>query len=169
MAMNEASAQKKIAELGMPDLPLIEVAPRPAKVDADWFKKYRDARRAFMMSLVDDVEDLAFLSLSREEFMDLVMGRKIPTNMSIRMRVPLVWGGALSPDNMFLCATFPHSHNMDRFIISQSGAPKIWMPNPAKKLYMPANTASGGAGGNATEDRLTQMAAQVAAARGGME
>ena len=169
MPMTDASAQQKISDMGMGDLPLMEIVPTPTKVDANWFKTLRDTRRTFMMSLVDNVDDLAFLNLSREEFMDLVMGRKIPTNMSIRMRVPLMWGGAIAPDNMFMCATFPHSHNIDRFIISQSGEKKVWVPNPAKKIYIPANTASSGVGGNATEDRLTQMAAQIAAGRGGME
>ena len=35
-----------------------------------------------------------------------------------------------------------------------------------KKIYIPAHTAGGGEGGNATEDRLAQMAAQFAASRG---
>ena len=42
----------------------------------------------------------------------------------------------------------------------------IWLPNPAKKIYVPAHTAGGGDGGNATEDRLSQMAAQIAQSRG---
>ena len=54
---------------------------------------------------------------------------------------------------------------MDRFIIAQSGAQTIWMPNPTKKIYLPAHTAGGGDGGNATEDRLAQIGAQIAADR----
>ena len=55
---------------------------------------------------------------------------------------------------------------MDRFIISQSGNDIIWLPDPAKKIYLPVSTISGGDGGNATEDRLTEtIAAQIAADR----
>ena len=97
---------------------------------------------------------------------DLIMGRRMPENLSVRFRVPLVWGGTLDIDNLFMCMTFPHSHNMDRFIIEQSGNDIIWMPNPAKKVYLPAHMMNGGDGGNATSDRLSQLAAQIAASRG---
>jgi len=98
--------------------------------------------------------------------MDLIMGRRMPENLSVRFRVPLVWGGKLEIDNLFMCMTFPHAHNMDRFIIEQSGNDVIWLPNPAKKIYIPVHMANGGDGGNATEDRLSQMAAQIATSRG---
>jgi hypothetical protein len=54
---------------------------------------------------------------------------------------------------------------MDRFIMSQSGNETIWLPNPEKKIYLPAHLAGGGDGGNATEDRLAQMSAQIASDR----
>lgn len=119
-----------------------------------------------MQSLGESIEELAFMNLSQEEFMDLLMGRALPANTSIRMRVPICWGGEISPDNMFMCSTFPHSQNIDRFIIGQAGNETIWLPSPAKKIYIPAHTAGGGEGGNATEDRLAQMAAQFAVSRG---
>jgi hypothetical protein len=40
------------------------------------------------------------------------------------------------------------------------------MPNPSKKVYLPAHMMNGGDGGNATSDRLSQLAAQIAGARG---
>jgi hypothetical protein len=102
------------------------------------------------------------MNLPQGEFVDLVMGRRMPENLSVRFRVPLVWGGKLEIDNLFLCTTFPHAHNMDRFIIEQSGNDVIWLPNPAKKVYIPAHMASGGDGGNATDDRFNQISNQVA-------
>ena len=118
-----------------------------------------------MASLTDSAETLAFMNLTQDEFMNIIMGRDLPQNISIRFRIPLVWGGKLEIDNLFMCWTFPHSYNMDRFIIVQSGAQTIWMPNPTKKIYLPAHTAGGGDGGNATEDRLAQIGAQIAADR----
>jgi hypothetical protein len=163
--MTKSSAEKRLADLLMDDLPVMEFVPADAVVAPDWFARYKPLRREFMRSLTDSVEDLAFMNLSQDEFMGLVMGNRMPANLSIRFRVPLVWGGKLEIENMFLCRTFPHSHNMDRFIIEQSGNDAIWLPNPAKKVYVPAHTM-GGDGGNATEDRLSQLAAQLASSRG---
>lgn len=166
MELSRTAAETIMKDMGMDDMPLVSVSPKPHMVPPDWFTKYKSARRTFMQSLVDSVEELAFMNLAQDAFMDLIMGRAIPANMSVRMRLPMAWGGEISPDNMFMCATFPHSQNIDRFIISQSGSGTIWLPAPAKKIYIPAHTGGGGDGGNATEDRLAQMAAQIAAARG---
>ncbi len=156
------SAEQRMIALGMDDVPLMPITPTTTTLPADWFTEYRKLARKFMESLTDSVEELAFLNLSQDEFMALVMGRALPENMSIRFRHPLMWGGKLEIENMFLCHTFPHSYNMDRFIIEQSGAAQVFLPNPAKKIYLPAHTAGGGDGGNATEDRLSQLAAQMA-------
>lgn len=166
MQWNQGIAEKRITELGMDDLPLVQIRPTPHAVSPDWFKKYHELVHQFALSLTDSASDLAFMNLPSDDFMDLVMGRRMPENLSIRLRVPLVWGGKSEIDNMFLCMTFPHAHNMDRFIIEQSGNDVIWMPNPAKKVYIPSHMMNGGDGGNATTDRLSQMAAQIASARG---
>lgn len=166
MQLNRSSAEKIMADMGMSDMPLIQMRPSPAKIAPDWFAKYKNARHAFMRSLADSVEELALMSLSQDDFINLITGRTMPANMSIRMRTPMAWGGEIIPENMFMCTTFPHSQDLDRFILGQSGNEVIWMPNPAKKIYLPAHTAGGGDGGNATEDRLSQIAAQIAADRG---
>ena len=166
MQLNQGAAEKRIADLGMDDLPLIQMRPESRPVSPDWFKKYHSLIHEFDISLTDSVQELAFMNLPQDDFMDLIMGRRMPENLSVRMRVPLVWGGKLELDNLFLCMTFPHSHNMDRFIIEQSGNDIIWMPNPSKKVYLPAHMMNGGDGGNATSDRLSQLAAQIAGARG---
>ncbi|MBN1325110.1 MAG: hypothetical protein JW974_02740 [Alphaproteobacteria bacterium] len=166
MQLKKSSAEKRLADLFMDDLPVMEFNVRDVTVSPDWFTKYKTLRRDFMKSLTDSIEELAFLNLSQDEFMGLIMGREMPENLSLRFRVPLVWGGKLEIDNMFLCRTFPHSQNMDIFIIEQAGKEIIWLPNPAKKVYVPAHTAGGGDGGNATEDRLSQLAAQLATNRG---
>ena len=166
MQLTKSSAEKRLADLFMDDLPVMEFTVNTVNVAPDWFVKYKSLRRDFMKSLTDSIESLAFLNLTQDEFMGLIMGHTMPKNLSIRFRVPLVWGGRLDIDNMFLCRTFPHSHNMDRFIIEQMDSKTLWLPNPAKKVYVPAHTAGGGDGGNATEDRLSQLAAQLAAGRG---
>lgn len=166
MQLTRASAEKIMSDMNMSDMPLAEFQPRPARVAPDWFPQYKKLCHQFMESLSDSVDTLAFMQLSQEEFMSLIMGRALPANTSIRFRIPLIWGGKLEIDNLFMCRTFPHAHNIDKFLITQSDAKTVWLPNPAKKIYLPTGTGGGGDGGNATEDRLAQMAAQIASSRG---
>ncbi len=166
MKISETSAIARISDLGMDDMPLMEYTPRPTKLPNDWFITYRNLCHKFMQSLTDCATEIAFMNLSQTEFMNLVMGRELPRNTSIRWRIPITLGGELSIDNMFLCRTFPHSHNMDRFILEQSNNDTLWLPNPSKAIYVTTHTAGGGAGGNATSDRLAQMAAQIANSNG---
>ena len=105
-------------------------------------------------------------SMTEKEFINLIMGKTLPENLSIRFRIPILWGGALDISNMFLCWTFPHAYNMDRFIIEQSDATTIYLPNPEKKVYLTSHTGGGGAGGNSTSDRLTQAAFNAISGRG---
>lgn len=162
MQMTRDAAEKRLSDLGIPDMPLTLVPATPTPIPQDWFIRYKETCRKFATSLTDSVDILAFM-VSQDEFMDLIMGRAIGKNLSIRLRVPLMWDGKLDISNMFLCRTFPYSHNMDRFILEQSGADELWLPDPAKKVYMPIDTFGGGDGGNATEDRMSQIAAQMAA------
>ena len=165
MEWTQATAEKRLQDLKMPDMPIMAVSPNNTIVDPDWFPKYKTLCHEFMRSLSDSVQELAFMNLGRDEFMNLLMGREIPCNLSIRFRIPLVWGGKLNMDNLFMCATFPQSQNLDRFIIEQSGNKTIWLPNPAKKIYLPIHSTISGNGGNAVADRLNQFAATVVAGR----
>ena len=162
MKISETNAIARISELGMDDMPLMEYSPKPTKLPNDWFAQYHALCHKFMESLTDCATELAFMNLSQNEFMALLSGRALPRNTSIRWRIPLTMGGELSIKNMFLCSTFPHSHRLDIFILEQSTNDTLWLPNPAHAIYVTSHTATGGTGGNATSDRLTQMAAQIA-------
>lgn len=166
MQLNASTAEKKISDLGIKDMPLVEYTPKRTSVTSDWFTQYKQLCHQFMSGLSDCIEELALINMSQEDFMDMIMGHRIPENLSIRFRIPLVWGGDLSVENMFMCKTFPHSYNMDRFIIMQSGNDTVWLPDPPKKIYLPVSTLGGGDGGNGTEDRLTEtIASQIVADR----
>lgn len=166
MQLNQESAKDRLAALGMDDMPVMEYRPQRCTVDKDWFKKYAIARRDFLASLTDSYEEIAFMNLTQDEVMNLIMGKSAPENTSIRLKIPLIWGGDLSVDNMFMCSTFPHSHNLDRFIFEQSDASIIFLPNPSKKIYVTTHLAGGGAGGNAASDRLTAAAMNYVSSRG---
>lgn len=158
MQLNEHSALERLAALNMEDMPVIAYTPTKCSLDNDWFKKYSVLRHEFLTSLTDSMEEIAFMNLPQNEFINLVMGRSLPENTSIRFRIPLIWGGKLELENMFLCWTFPHSFNLDRFLIEQNDAKTIYLPNPEKKVYLTTHTGGGGDGGNATSDRLSQSA-----------
>lgn len=166
MQMTQTAAEKIIADMGMDDMPLILVHPEHVSLGPDWFAQYKNEIRKFLLSLNDSVQDLAFMNLTQDGFMGLLTGNAIPDNTSIRFRIPPMFGGAINMENMFMCATFPFAHNMDRFIIMQCGNDAIWLPNPAKKIYIPTHLTTGGDGGNATSDRLSQLAAQLAGEHG---
>ena len=46
--------------------------------------------------------------------------------------------------------------NLDKFIIEQSDARTVYLPNPEKKVYLTTHSGGGGDGGNASSDRLTE-------------
>ena len=127
MQLNEHLALERLKALGLDDMPVMEYVPKRCALANDWFKTYSALRREFLSSLSDSLEEIAFMNLTQDEFMGLVMGKSLPDNLSIRFRVPLLWGGELSIENMFLCSTFPHSYNMDRFIIDQSDAKTVFL------------------------------------------
>lgn len=162
MKIPENIAIARISELGMDDMPLIEYTPKPTKLSPDWFSTYHKLCHEFMETLTDCATEIAFMNLSQNEFMGLISGRTLPRNTSIRWRIPITLGGEMSIENMFLCRTFPHSHNLDIFLLEQTNNETLWLPNPAHNVYVTTHTAPGGTGGNATTDRLTQMAAQIA-------
>lgn len=166
MQYTQHSAQERLADFGMDDMPVMEYVPTRCIIDKDWFQKYSALRRAFLSSLSDSIQEIAFMNLSQEEFINLVMGRELPENLSIRLKVPLLWGGKLELNNMFLCSTFPNSFNLDRFLIEQKDAKTVFLPNPEKKIYLTTHTGGGGDGGNATSDRLSQIAANFMSGRG---
>ena len=159
MEWTQSNAEKRLQELKIENMPIVAVRPTPVSVDSNWFQKYKQECHRFTRSLTDCVEELAMMKLTRQEFMDLLMGRDLPNNLSIRFRVPLIFGGKIDIDNMFMCMTFPHSQNMDRFIIEQTGNNTIWLPNPARKIYLPIHSTISGNGGNAVADRQSQIAA----------
>lgn len=161
MQWTQETAEKRLEALKVPNMPLVAIRPQGTAVAQDWFQKYKELCYEFMRSLTDSVQELALMNLSREEFMELIMGRKLPVNLSIRFRTPLIWGGKLDIDNLFMCLTFPVSQNLDRFIIEQSGNDTIWLPKPQKKIYVPIHSTISGNGGNATADRLAQIGATM--------
>ena len=166
MQLNEHSALERLSALGLDDVPVVEFTPKRCPLNPDWFKRYCELRREFLSSLSDSLEEIAFMNLPQNEFMGLIMGKSLPDNLSIRFRIPLMWGGELKIENMFMCMTFPHSFNMDKFIIEQSDAKTIFFLNPERKVYLTTHTGGGGVGGNATSDRLSQSAFNFMSGRG---
>jgi len=159
--MTKTDAERRLATLLIDDLPIVQLANVPHAVPPDWFIKLRKLRREFMQSLDDSIQELSFLNLSQPDFMDLLRGRRLPENLSIRFRIPLEMGGELSVNNLFMCPTFFPTYNIDRFILEQAGRASIWIPSPVKKIYVPINFINPGQGGNSSTDRMTESGIQM--------
>ena len=160
--MNKTEAEQRLTALHLGDVPIVEIGAVHRTVPNDWFAMAKLVRRKFISSLDEkDMEELSFFNLSKDQFMDMMTMKKLPENIALRWRIPIIYGGPLEPNNMFLCHNFPVSKDMDRFITEQTGAHSLWVPNPVKKIYVSAHMLGGGAGGNATSDRLSQIAAQM--------
>jgi len=156
MFRTKKEAESRLAHFLMDDLSIDACAATPHPIAGDWFQKFRAARKQFMRALDDSIQELAMLNLAREDFMALLMGQRLPENLTIRFRKPILYGGEISADNMFMMPSYPIGLNLDFFMIEQIGQGEIWYPNPAKKVYISINMISGTEGGNATSDRLAQ-------------
>ncbi|MDR2770103.1 MAG: hypothetical protein LBB08_01485 [Rickettsiales bacterium] len=157
-----SGAQRRLAELLMDDMPLSECEAASTPLPPDWFMRFRAARAEFLKSLGDSMDELVMISLGREDFMSLLSARCIPENLAVRFRRPILYGGRIEPDNMFLITGFPYGFNLNLFMAEQIGSDKIFYPDPAKKVYVSSNILSGSDGGNATANRLEQgFAAQI--------
>lgn len=162
MFSSKQDAERRLAQFLMDDMPLGECKALPAHLPGDWFMRFRRARAEFLGSLEDSIQELALLNLQRDDFMDLLTAKRLPENLCLRFRRPILYGGEISAGNMFLMMNFPYGINMDAFMAAQSGQDDIWYPDPEKKIYVSLHVISSAAGGNATSDRLAQgFAAQV--------
>ena len=166
MQLTEHLAKDMLATLGLEDIPIVEYMPKSCSLDSNWFQKYVKIRREFLTSLTDSIEEISFMNLTQDEFINMLMGKSLPENTSVRFKIPLIWGGEIKTENMFLCWTFPHSFNIDRFLIAQNDAKTVYLPNPEKKIYLSTHLGGGGDGGNATSDRLSQSVYNFMTERG---
>jgi hypothetical protein len=165
MFREKRDAEARLAGLFIDDLPLESCPAAPVPFPADWFPRFRRARAAFLESLGDSISELALLNLAKNDFMGLLTAQRIPENLCVKFRRPMLYGGEIAPENMFLTPLFPSGMNIDVFMAEQSGQGEIWYPNPAKKIYVSVSVISGGEGGNATSDRLAQSFAHMAQER----
>lgn len=159
MKMTKETATKKLSLLFMEDMPIIEHKVILTKLSSDWFDKYKKIRNDFLKKIINSLDELFWLNLSEKSIIDLLTKEKIPNNISLRFRVPIIYGGEISIKNMFLCKTFPHSYNIDKFLSEQIGEEKIWLPNPEKDIYIPIHTSGTSGGGNGAN--LTQTANSI--------
>lgn len=125
MQLTRDSALEKLAKFGMDDMPVIEYIPNRCVIDKDWFQKYSMLRREFLASLTDSFDEIAFMNLSQEEFMNLMMGKKMPENTSLRFRIPLIWGGKPVIHRTVAQRRYAYRYCGARRIVSFHGTPRF--------------------------------------------
>jgi hypothetical protein len=165
MLRNINEAEARLENFGISGMRLSACFAHPSQLPADWFQKFLEMRKKFMKSLDDSIAELAIINLSQEDFMDLLRARRIPENLTVRFRRPLVFGGAIEAENMFLTPLFMTGINLDVFMTEQMGQSEIYYPDPAKKVFVTSAGPMAGAGGNATADRLAQGFAMMGQGR----
>ncbi|MDR2685881.1 MAG: hypothetical protein LBB23_03875 [Rickettsiales bacterium] len=159
--INIAEASRRLAALGISDLALGEVAAQPQPLPRDWFAAFRAARRELLTNRIKkNQEELFMIGLNPAEITDIYKGIRIPVGVSVKFRIPPIYGGEISPENMFVCRSVPEGRAIDIFIAEQAGAGVFFYPNPAKNVYMTSMGSLNSPGGNATSDRLSDVQAE---------
>lgn len=166
---SKSDAEKRLIALGLSDLPVTEVPAAPRPLPRDWFVQFRAARKKLLSVLLrQSQEEISMMNLDISEIMAMFRGEKIPLNISVKFKIPPVYGGPISPDNMFVCRTLPEGRAIDIFLAEQAGLPVLFYPNPAKRVYVTSMSSMNSPGGNATSDRVSEvLASDVISAIGG--
>jgi hypothetical protein len=164
-------AEKRLKALGLDDMPLVSVAAIPRPLPAGWFAEFRGARRDLLTQNVKEFkEELFMMDIPIEDIMAMFRGEKIPPNVSVKFKVPPIYGGPISTDNLFICRTASEGRLLDIFIAEQAGASELFCPNPTKSVYVASMASMNSPGGNATSDRLADVqAADIMSAIGGRD
>ncbi|MDR0319156.1 MAG: hypothetical protein LBH81_00230 [Rickettsiales bacterium] len=160
MMKTALDAERKLTEMGLGDLPVAEVRAIPRPLPAGWFAAYRDARRELLTRTVQNNKDELFMMDIPVEFiMAMLRGERIPLNVSVKFKIPPIYGGSISAGNMFVCRAASEGRLIDSFIASQAGADLFFCPNPAKSVYITSMASMNSPGGNATSDRMSEVQA----------
>jgi hypothetical protein len=116
----------------------------------------------FLKDLVDQyLNDLRSADISEESIFYMSKGI-LPTNWTVHLKYPLLYGGNLDMDNLVLIPIHPFHELIHKYINQQIltsagvGHPqKLYIPVPLGKVYIP-NGEMTGSGGKKKSDRSTQ-------------
>ncbi|MCL2629174.1 MAG: hypothetical protein FWD33_00540 [Alphaproteobacteria bacterium] len=153
-------AERRQGDLGLDDLPLVEVAAAVRPLPKGWFEEFRRERRRLLTELVrKDKEELMMMGLPIDDIVAMLGGKKIPAGVSVKFRVPPIYGGDISAENMFICRAASEGRAIDIFIAGQAGAENFFAPNPSKSVYVTSMKSMNSPGGNSTSDRMSDVLA----------
>ncbi|MDR3126459.1 MAG: hypothetical protein LBT92_02400 [Rickettsiales bacterium] len=182
MINGEERWRDRIAELGLPEMPL-KASTRARNYDL------AESRRELLMladkflqyTFYADFETLAAAGFPFEAAMQMKSGT-LPQNIDIMLKTPVEYGGEITISNMFVIKKYPFRDIIATFLSEQTahGAEVLFTPDPSGRVFLPALRGFASAGGNTTDDRMTaagasmsmgaeQAAAQAAAARAAAE
>ncbi len=127
--------------------------------EQEFHHQMKHLKRAFLKELVNVyVNDLRSADLSEESIFYLSKGY-LPTNWTIHLKFPLLYGGKMALDNLVLIQCYPFHELIHSYINKQMisaaglGHPKmIYVPVPLGKVYIP-NGEMTGSGGKKKSDR----------------
>ena len=130
--------------------------------ESEFHQKLESLKLVFLKDLVDQyLNDLRSADISEESIFYMSKGI-LPTNWTVHLKYPLLYGGNLDMDNLVLIPIHPFHELIHKYINQQIltsagvGHPqKLYIPVPLGKVYIP-NGEMTGSGGKKKSDRSTQ-------------
>ena len=130
--------------------------------ESEFHQKLEKLKHFFLKDLVAQyVNDLRSADISEESIFYMSKGI-LPTNWTVHLKYPLLYGGNLDMDNLVLIPIHPFHELIHKYINQQIltsagvGHPQtLYIPVPLGKIYIP-NGEMTGSGGKKKSDRSTQ-------------
>ena len=141
----EAYWEKLFQESNFGGMSLVPLNYYPRTIhEEDFFKTYMSAKKAFIKEVVSQQpNDLRVAGFSEENIFYLSKGI-LPTNWTVHLKVPPLYGGQAEPENMVIIQSQPFHELIHDFINKQIlsdagvGHPKVlYVPTPVGKVYIP--------------------------------
>ena len=142
---------------------LMSASYNPQTIDESEFHQKMDKLKlSFLKDLTNQyINDLRSADISEESIFYMSKGM-LPTNWTIHLKYPLLYGGELNLDNLILIPCHPFHELIHKYInqqiLSSAGVghpQQLYIPVPPGKVYIP-NGEMTGSGGKKKSDRSTQ-------------
>jgi hypothetical protein len=163
MIKGEEYWRARIAELGLPEMPL-KASSRAKKYDLAGSRRelFSIADKFLRYVFYADFETLAAAGFPFEAAMQIKSGA-LPQNIDIMLKTPVEYGGEIAISNMFIIKKYPFRDIIAGFLAEQAAEDSgtLFTPNPNGRVFLPALRGFAGAGGNTTDDRMTAAGAAM--------
>lgn len=178
MQLTKIYWEQYLSEIGLPELPLSDVTLQKfdIKYIQDLYFNMDSVFSQFLKFCAVKRTDQLIKSGFKSADLDLMEKGVCPHNASIMLKIPLEYGGDISPDNLYVVPKNPFQFIISHFISYQIDKfnediksnrdlkilPEIlFTPYPPGISFIPAIGAIKGGGGTSQGGKSTQLASQI--------